>query len=76
MNSECFQSRDFTVNPQDAHAIASLNAEELVDAVAACCLRDDCPLKDFESAVLSEASRRFHYATHSLGGFAADGAVQ
>jgi hypothetical protein len=67
MNSGCFQSRDLAVNPQDARAIASLNAEQLVGALAACCFKNDCPLKELESAVLAEAANRLqHPACGSL----------
>jgi hypothetical protein len=58
MNSECFNSQDFSTSQQDLDAINSLNTESLGDALAACCFKENCPSKDLESAVLREAIDR------------------
>jgi hypothetical protein len=58
---ECFKSQDFCTSQQDVDAIRSLNNESLSGALAACCFQEDCPLKDFESAVLREAIDRLQH---------------
>jgi hypothetical protein len=44
-----------------------MNSRALITALNACCFKDDCPLKDLETALLAEAANRLqHPASGSL----------
>jgi hypothetical protein len=46
---------------EDSSTASAMSTEALIEGLAACCLREDCPTKRLEAAILAEAIYRMKH---------------